>query len=442
MTSFPLLLLIVSIFLNLSLVLEILRLKQVNKMPLQKTLFSSLPNPSNPPIKEKVSPSFFAPTQLSTREVEIGAPPFPLTALPFMKEPLVKEGADIRLLKPLNFAFPTVREVIEDKRMALEQEDFLKGWLKKSQNGFNLLNYSNFPAIFFNPVLLDIETNDSQLVFGFYFTSLNTSVQLLVDADYSPATFKKLQRALTLFFQELSTLSEDFQDKVQELRPSAPPSSPSFRRNAFLPPSTKAEKIKAMKKKKENEKEMKETIFFSFGEGMALKEGVVFSFLSGYNINNFDLPILEVFLNTNPLVDNPVVKSRQMALALLSGREKKDFSLSTPLFLNFIFLDLLWYTGGRLRGWIDVLNKSNLFPPLKPKNWDNSRFKKVTGMRVEQWLDYNLNDLKATYYLLLFQNSLSLLFSRMFDLFQTSPLFTFVDLFRNRKLYPKYKEKL
>jgi hypothetical protein len=57
--------------------------------------------------------------------------------------------------------------------------------------------------------------------------------------------------------------------------------------------------------------------------------------LTGYNLKNFDLPILDCFLNCNLLEDNPVTVCRALAVQFVTVKETKDFTNFSPFMVNY-----------------------------------------------------------------------------------------------------------
>lgn len=253
------------------------------------------------------------------------------------------------LISPLKYVFS------QTDILKLE-ENFLLSLLKASINGSFKVSHLNCSWLILNPVIFDLETTENQLLIGFYFTSTNTFVQLLVDTQDNPKTKQKVQNLLKVFFLELTNLSFEFEKNWQKCL--------------------------------ENE----ETSF-------------IFTFLSGFNINNYDIPVISTFLEKNVDETDPVLSARNLAQNLLKFKDLTDYDNYSELLKSFLFVDIFWYTSGRLTTWVDILNESKQFKPLQKKRWKKSPLKRWDSLQINEWLSYNRNDLAAAHVLGLFYNN-------------------------------------
>lgn len=207
-----------------------------------------------------------------------------------------------------------------------------------------------------NPIIFDLETTSNQLLIGFFFTSTQTFVQFVVDSKDSIAIQIQTQTILLIFFEELNSISS----------------------------MVEKEWVKTFK---------------------GPKNSFTFTFISGFNINNFDIPVISKFMETSANEFNPVIETRKLAKNLLQFKESRDFTNYSKLMQNFLFVDLLWWLSGRLTNWVDILNDSEEFKRLEKKRWKKQPLVRWDNLQVNNWLIYNRNDLIASHVLGIFSNN-------------------------------------
>lgn len=120
-----------------------------------------------PPLAEEQSASFYK--RLQIRQTKIKMNNYPSIA---GNETLIRFKDFDKKLNP--------KIIFEDSYVLALENSFLENFLKESLKGEFLLKYSLISSVILNMIVFDIETNNSQLIFGFYFASLNCLFNLLL----------------------------------------------------------------------------------------------------------------------------------------------------------------------------------------------------------------------------------------------------------------------
>ncbi len=204
--------------------------------------------------------------------------------------------------------------------------------------------------------LLDLEASEAQLLVGFYFASINTFVQFVLDARDSKNVKQKFHQILFSFFSKLSMLSN------------------SFEKNWLSYLNNSVSELK-------------------------------FTFLSGFNINNFDIPVLACYLTENFETKDLVVETCKKARNLLLLKDRKDFSDYPSCMKDLLFVDVFWWCRGRLNTWVDILNDSRQFKRLQKKRWKKRSDLYYNEFQMFEWASYNRNNLLSSHVLGLFRNT-------------------------------------
>nr|YP_009491960.1 hypothetical protein [Pediastrum angulosum]AWI68118.1 hypothetical protein [Pediastrum angulosum] len=328
--------------------------------------------------------------------------------------------------KDFNYvSYPKNIVISEDCEVLRLENSFLQHFLEESLKGEFLLKYSLISNIIFNMIVLDIETNESQLIFGFYFSSLNCFVQFVIDKDSPSQVHEKYQNILRKFINQIKDYSFSTQENLLKLYSSVcEGEEPSPFSSSF-----------GIFDSKQLQSETKER---SFPCSALNREESPFtlSVLTGYNLSNYDLIILEKFLEHNDKNSNLVLQCRSLAIDLLKNKMPKDWAGYSPLMRDFFVIDILWQSGKRLGSWISILNKTNLFPKLKMKHWNNSKYSRVPKDKLNEWLAYNRNDLLVTHCLGLYSNNyLNYFLPRWFDFINNLSNEDLIVLLSTRSLF-------
>jgi hypothetical protein len=364
--------LVFSLFLNFTLILELIVLKRKEKASkkIVQSNFDQLVNLQSieAPVKNKEF------QEVNKKKFDWNIPSS--IGQETLKTPLINSPQ----------VFPPIFETYNNQNILNQPNDFLVNWLQKSKKGFFPLSTSEVSGLILNPILVDIESSSKQLLVGFYFSNLNTFVQFIVDVDDPKSIQEKFVLILNNFFIELShssiQISKDFQN-LQDLN----------------------------------------------------ETPILFTCLVGYNLNNYDLPVLDKLLQIDLVQHNPIVQTRLLINELLTVRDRSDFEAFSPLFQNILFVDLFWKTGGRLKEWFMVLNESKLFPTLPNKRFDKSKYERVPEIRIYDWYVYNRNDLLATHFLGLFRNNyFNYILERLVYAKTLDQTFNLISVFQKRYL--------
>lgn len=369
MLYFLAIILLFSILLNILFIVQLLALEKTNKLTQSEIVLSKANNETVASLvvnKQKVVLNEVNTknrnTAVKEKKVSVQST-FAESALPFVFPASFGDTTAISLDYFSKNNVSSTFVTVQNEEILKLPKEFLVHYLNNSMEGQLTLSYNQLQNVNFNLVLLDLESNASQFMVGLFFSSLNTYVQLVIDKDCSSEVQLYYMEALYTFFGRFGFLSLEVENKFKTLFT-----------NSVLPVD------------------------------LSNTPSFVFPALVGYNLNNFDLPVLDCFMSVNVVDRNPVEEARLLVNRLLTGKDKQDFKLFSVLLKNVLVVDIFWQTGGRLKEWIRPLNNSGLFTELKPKSWDNSKFARVSGSKLYDWLVYNRNDLLATYFLCLYQN--------------------------------------